>query len=85
MRFSLILSLVVLLAISAGATASPPEETIIRTPPPSPQPRINGAKVFGVRPSHPLLFTIAVTGRRPMEFAAEGLPAGLKLDSANGR
>ena len=85
MRFSLILSLVVLLAISTGAAAAPPEEAIVRTPPPSPQPRINGAKVFGVRPGHPLLFTIAATGRRPMEFAAEGLPAGLKLDAASGR
>ncbi|MBM4094481.1 MAG: hypothetical protein FJ276_34520 [Planctomycetes bacterium] len=30
----------------------------ILTPPPPPQPRINGAKAFGVRPGHPVLYTI---------------------------
>ena len=85
MRFSLILSLVVLMAISAGTMAAPPEEAVIRTPQPSLQPRINGAKVFGVRPGHPFLYTIAATGRRPMQFAADGLPDGLKLDAASGR
>ena len=85
MRFSLILSLVVLMAISAGTMAAPPEEAVIRTPQPSLQPRINGAMVFGVRPGHPFLYTIAATGRRPMEFAADGLPEGLKLDTASGQ
>jgi alpha-galactosidase len=51
----------------------------------TPAPRINGARVFGVRPGHPLLFTIAATGQRPMEFAAEGLPPGLRLDPHTGR
>ena len=82
MRLPLILSLVVLLAISTAATAAPPEEAVIRTPQPAPQPRINGAMAFGVRPGHPFLHTIAATGRRPMQFAADGLPEGLKLDPA---
>ncbi|HUI09102.1 MAG TPA: glycoside hydrolase family 27 protein [Bacteroidota bacterium] len=55
------------------------------TPPPPSTPRINGARVFGVRPGNPFLFTIAATGRRPMTFAAEGLPEGLALDSTSGR
>ncbi len=63
----------------------PGEEAVILTPKPAPQPRINGAKVFGVRPGAPFLFTIAATGGRPMEFSAEGLPNGLKLDPATGR
>ena len=58
---------------------------VILTPKPSPRPRINGAMIFGVRPGHPLLYTIAATGKRPMRFAAEGLPAGLTLDSQTGR
>ncbi len=57
----------------------------ILTPKPSASPRINGAKVFGVRPGHPLIFTIPATGDRPIAFSAEGLPDGLKLDKVNGR
>ncbi|HMK37777.1 MAG TPA: putative Ig domain-containing protein [Bacteroidota bacterium] len=58
---------------------------VILTPRPSPLPRINGARVFGVRPGNPFLFTIAATGTRPMRFSADGLPAGLVLDSLTGR
>ena len=57
----------------------------ILTPKPSPKPRINGPKVFGVRPGSPFLFIIPATGTRPMEVAAEGLPQGLTLDKATGR
>jgi len=56
----------------------------ILTPPESPNPKINGAKVFGVRPGHPFMFTIAATGKRPMTFAAENLPKGLSLDTKTG-
>src|SRR5664280_263005 len=54
------------------------------TPPESPAPRINGARVLGVRPGSPVLFAIAASGERPMHFAAEGLPAGLNLDAESG-
>ena len=64
---------------------APSEPAIILTPPPSPKPRINGAQIFGVRPSSPFLFTIAATGDRPMTFSAHGLPRGLQLDPQNGR
>ncbi|NPV82463.1 MAG: alpha-galactosidase [Candidatus Aminicenantes bacterium] len=56
----------------------------ILTPPPAPEPGINGPKVFGVRPGSPFLFTIPASGERPMTFAAERLPSGLKLDSSSG-
>ncbi len=56
----------------------------ILTPPPPAVPRINGAEVFGVRPGHPLLYTIAATGQRPMKFSAENLPNGLKLNPNTG-
>lgn len=62
-----------------------PEEPYVLTPPARPEPRINGPRVFGVRPGHPFLFTIAASGDRPMTFAAEGLPDGLALDPATGR
>jgi len=60
-------------------------QTGILTPRPPVTPRINGARVFGVRPGKPCLYTIAATGERPMRFAAKGLPAGLTLDAEKGR
>jgi alpha-galactosidase len=61
-----------------------PEPAVILTPKPGPQPRINGARVFGVRPGSPFLFTIAATGERPMTFAAEKLPPGLAVNPETG-
>jgi alpha-galactosidase len=66
------------------AVDAPKEDAVILTPKPSPKPRINSARVFGVRPGNPFLYTIAVTGDRPMTFAAEGLPEGLFVDSKTG-
>ena len=63
----------------------PVEDAVILTPKPAPTPRINGAKVFGVRPGSPFLFRIAATGDRPMTFSANGLPMGLHLDTATGQ
>ena len=62
----------------------PTEQLGILTPPPPDAPRINGARVFGVRPSNPVLFTVPATGKRPMKFSARGLPAGLSLDDTTG-
>ena len=71
---------------ASPATIDPPAEPAVVLTPPSPRsPRINGAKVFGVRPGSPFLFTIPATGDRPMTFAADGLPNGLHLDSASGQ
>ncbi len=67
------------------AIALPREEAVILTPPAPREPRINGAKIFGVRPSSPILYTVAATGDRPMTFSAEGLPEGVALDSTTGQ
>jgi len=69
----------------ADVPASLAEPRIVLTPAPAPGPRINGARVFGVRPGSPFLFTIPATGERPMEFSAAGLPQGLAVDPATGR
>ena len=61
------------------------EEAVVLTPKPSPKPRINGAKVFGVRPGSPFLFTIPATGDRPMTYSATAQPEGLKLDPQTGQ
>lgn len=68
------------------AIVGPPrEEAFILTPKPSRTPRINGARIFGVRPGHPFLFTIPATGDRPMTFAVEHLPKGLTVDARTGQ
>jgi alpha-galactosidase len=67
------------------AVAPRAEPAAILTPKPAAKPRLNGARVFGVRPGAPFLFTVAATGDRPLTLAAENLPAGLQLDPATGR
>jgi len=61
------------------------QEMGILTPKPGPRPQINGARVFGVRPNSPFLFTIPATGDRPMTFSAENLPQGLAVEASTGR
>lgn len=56
----------------------------ILTPAPKPEPRINSAKLFGATPRNPFLYTIAATGKRPIRFSAENLPAGLALNPETG-
>lgn len=77
-----------LIALSVPAQTTPPlaiASAEIRTPKAPAVPRINGPGLFGVRPGHPFLYRIPATGDRPMTFAADNLPAGLKLDSATGQ
>ncbi|MCD9855208.1 NPCBM/NEW2 domain-containing protein [Epilithonimonas sp. JDS] len=59
-------------------------EEYILTPKASATPKINSAKVFGVRPESPFLFRIPTTGERPMTFSVKGLPKGLKIDQKTG-
>ncbi|MCX7010835.1 MAG: putative Ig domain-containing protein, partial [Kiritimatiellaeota bacterium] len=54
------------------------------TPPAPAAPRINGPRVYGVRPGHPFLYRIPCTGERPIKFSAQHLPAGLLLDESTG-
>jgi alpha-galactosidase len=64
---------------------SPHEDAVILTPKPARTPRINGARIFGVHPGHPFLFTIPATGDRPMTFAVDHLPKGLSVDAQTGQ
>jgi len=57
---------------------------VILTRKPGPEPKINGAKIFGVRPGSPVIYTIAATGDRPMEFSAENLPDGAIINKEKG-
>lgn len=56
----------------------------ILTPAPAKSPRINGPKIYGVRPSRKFLYRIPCQGQRPIQFDAAGLPKGLKLDKQTG-
>jgi alpha-galactosidase len=87
---ALVLS-VLLATIGFGRGAeAPPRQTeaertaAILTPPASPSPRINGPHVYGERTGKPFFYAIPVTGDRPMTYAAQGLPPGLKLDEKTG-
>jgi alpha-galactosidase len=62
----------------------PEEPKEILTPQPGPQPKINGPRLFGVRPGKPFLYRIPCTGDRPMTFSARNLPSSLELDKASG-
>ncbi len=56
----------------------------ILTPKSGDEPKINGARVVGVRPGKPFLFNIPATGLRPMTFEAKNLPQGLVVDANTG-
>jgi alpha-galactosidase len=73
------------LATASVLNAQTPDSMAILTPKAGPAPRINGPKIFGVRPGHPIVFTIPATGTRPIVFSADKLPQGVKLDKKTGR
>ncbi len=56
----------------------------IQTPPAPSEPRINGAKVFGVRPHAPFLFKVPATGKPPLKYSASNLPQGLSINNETG-
>jgi alpha-galactosidase len=60
------------------------EKKYILTPQSPATPKINTASIFGATPGNPVLFTIATTGNRPMEFDVKNLPIGLKIDKKTG-
>ena len=71
--------------VSTFKTFSPvANEPYILTPAPPAEPRITGAKVFGVRPGSPFQFLVTATGDRPMTFSASGLPKELKINAQTG-
>lgn len=59
-------------------------EPYILTPKPSAEPKLTGAKVFGVRPGSPFLHLVTATGERPLIFSAKKLPKGLKINAKTG-
>ncbi len=56
----------------------------ILTPLPGDAPKINGAKVYGVRPNSPFIYKIPATGKKPLQYSAENLPQGFTINPDNG-
>jgi alpha-galactosidase len=56
----------------------------ILTPQPVPAPKINDAKIVGVRPNSPFLYKIAATGEKPLKYFVQNLPQGLYVDENTG-
>lgn len=71
--------------IATGPKITVNEPKIILTPESLPEPGIHGAKVFGVRPNSPFLFTIPATGIRPMKYEVLNMPPGLSCDPKTGQ
>ena len=63
---------------------NPVEQLGILTPKPGPEPKIVGAKIYGVRPGHDILWRLPVVGERPLKLKASGLPAGATFDEKTG-
>jgi alpha-galactosidase len=47
-------------------------------------PAIHGPDIYGASANRSFLYAIPTTGERPIQFGAEGLPEGLRLDPAAG-
>ena len=60
------------------------EEHILAAAKPGPAPQFNGTQVVGIRPGTPFIYSVAVTGVRPIAFSAKRLPPGLALDPHTG-
>lgn len=94
-KFIIVLTFFIYLAISPALNQINPGDIqkqvpdtlkkYILTPPAPKEPRINGPKIFGVRPGSVFLYSIPATGESPLKFSAENLPKGLKLDPVSGQ
>lgn len=56
----------------------------VLTPAFSEEPKITGARVFGVRPGKPIRFRVSATGKKPLQYGASGLPQGVSIDPDSG-
>ena len=62
----------------------PREAEYIQTPKAQAKPQINAPYRYGAHPGNPILFTIPVSGERPINFNVKNLPNGLSLDPVTG-
>ena len=60
------------------------EQAIIAAAQPAAEPQFNGPKIVGLHPGMPLIYSLSVSGDRPLTFSTHDLPNGLTLDPATG-
>jgi alpha-galactosidase len=70
--------------VSPNTNLTAREEQIIAAAKAGAAPQFNGARIVGIRPGTPLVYSLAVSGARPLEFSAKKLPDGLSLDPKTG-
>jgi hypothetical protein len=66
-------------AASSNASLTPLEQEIVAAAKSAAAPQFNGARVIGIRPGLPLIYSLAASGERPVVFSAKNLPVGLDL------
>src|SRR5258705_5152238 len=84
-KYLLTAALLCCTSFMSGLKAQDSLSAYILTPKAGPEPSINGAKVFGVRPGNPIVYTVPVSGQKPVSFSAANLPKGVKIDAVTGR
>jgi hypothetical protein len=67
--------------ISTDTNLTAREQQIIAVAKPGSAPQFNNARVVGIRPGTPFIYSLAVTGERPVTFSSKPLPSGLELDA----
>ena len=71
-------------SVSSNTNLTAREEQIIAAAKAGAAPQFNGARIVGIRPGTPLVYSLAVSGAHPLEFSAKKLPDGLSLDPNTG-
>ncbi len=71
-------------SLSPNTNLTAREQAVISAAKPDAAPRFNGARVVGIRPGTPFLYSVAVTGTQPIDLTVEGLPAGLAFAPETG-
>lgn len=70
--------------VSTNASLLTREEQIIAASMVASAPQFNGARVVGIYPGTPLIYSLVVSGKWPITFSIKNLPTGLRLDSQTG-
>jgi alpha-galactosidase len=70
--------------ISPNTNLTVREAQIIAAVKPEAAPHFNGARIVGIRPDTPFIYSLSVTGDRPITFSVRKLPRGLELDTKTG-
>ena len=69
---------------SSNTNLNEREQQIVAAAKTGPAPQFHGAMGVGIHPGTPFIYSLAVSGERPLSFGAKNLPAGLALDPKTG-